>query len=460
MVKLKLLIILLFAAGAAALLVTENAANPHALANSAGPPAGFTRAPGELDCSDCHTTPAQSSGALRLGAPQRYTPGQTYDLTVTHSTADPTRVRWGFQLTALDAADQKAGTFEPSDDLTQILGGQGPFPARQYVEHTQTGTFEGQQSGAAWTFKWIAPAQDVGPVTFYVAGNQANGDFNSSGDNIYFTFASATFQPPAVNSIEDTPFFVAQHYRDFLGREPDESGLQFWTNDIEQCGADAQCREVKRINVSAAFFLSIEFQETGYLVYRLHKAAFGDLPGKPVPVTRSAFLPDTQALGSGVVVGQGDWRAQLESNKNAFALAFVGRAAFRSAHPASLSAGEFVARLDANAGGVLDDAERARLAGAFGGPSASSDDAQRRAQALLAVAESPALQRREFNRAFVLMQYFGYLRRDPDAAPDSDFSGYNFWLGKLNQFGGNFIEAEMVKAFISSAEYRGRFGPR
>ena len=197
MVKLKLLVLLLFAASTAALLLTENVANPHARAYSAGPPAGFTHAPGELDCADCHTTPAQSTGTLALGVPQSYTPGQTYDIIVTHATADPTRVRWGFELTALNGADEKAGTFVPADDLTRVINGEGPFPSREYIEHTSKGTFPGQQNGASWTFRWNAPAEDVGPVTFYVAGNQANGDGNSSGDNIYFTFASSSFQAPA-----------------------------------------------------------------------------------------------------------------------------------------------------------------------------------------------------------------------------------------------------------------------
>ncbi|HSQ24156.1 MAG TPA: CHRD domain-containing protein, partial [Pyrinomonadaceae bacterium] len=76
-----------------------------------------------------------------------------------------------------------------------------------------------------------------------------------------------------------------------------------------------------------------------------------------------------------------------------------------------------------------------------------------RAQALRLIAESEFLKQNEFNRAFVLMEYFGYLRRDPDTA------GYNFWLTKLNQFNGNYINAEMVKAFLSSIEYRQRFGP-
>ncbi|MFL6336846.1 MAG: CHRD domain-containing protein [Pyrinomonadaceae bacterium] len=197
MLRIKILVLALFAAFTAALLLTDNAANPHARAYSSGPPAGYTHAPGELDCADCHTTPAQSSGTLTLGVPDRYTPGQTYDITVTHASGDATRVRWGFEMTALDSADQKAGAFAPSDDLTRVVGGEGPFPAREYIEHTSKGTFPGQQNGAGWTFKWTAPSEDVGPVTFYLAGNQANGDGNSSGDNIYFTFKSATFQAPA-----------------------------------------------------------------------------------------------------------------------------------------------------------------------------------------------------------------------------------------------------------------------
>jgi hypothetical protein len=77
------------------------------------------------------------------------------------------------------------------------------------------------------------------------------------------------------------------------------------------------------------------------------------------------------------------------------------------------------------------------------------------------IAEHPTLASAEFNRAFVLMQYFGYLRRNPNDAPENslDYTGYDFWLGKLNSFGGNYVNAEMVKAFIQSDEYRHRFGP-
>jgi hypothetical protein len=86
-------------------------------------------------------------------------------------------------------------------------------------------------------------------------------------------------------------------------------------------------------------------------------------------------------------------------------------------------------------------------------------DPAKRAQVLRAVAADSDLRRAEFNKAFVLMQFFGYLRRNPNDLPDSNFSGYNLWLGKLNQFNGNFVNAEMVKAFIVSGEYQHRFGP-
>ena len=78
---------------------------------------------------------------------------------------------------------------------------------------------------------------------------------------------------------------------------------------------------------------------------------------------------------------------------------------------------------------------------------------------LRAVAEDQDLSNAEFNRAFVLMQYFGYLRRDPNSGQDIDYSGYDFWLHKLIQFNGDYNQAEMVKAFITSVEYRQRFGP-
>ncbi|MEP6820498.1 MAG: hypothetical protein ABJA18_13260 [bacterium] len=114
--------------------------------------------------------------------------------------------------------------------------------------------------------------------------------------------------------------------------------------------------------------------------------------------------------------------------------------------------------MNLNSGNVLSASERTTLINLFGGAPDTSNLAAR-AQALRQVAEDADLVNSEFNRAFVLMQYFGYLRRNPNSAPDVNFDGYNFWLTKLNNFNENFVEAEMVKAFIESGEYRHRFTP-
>ena len=84
-----------------------------------------------------------------------------------------------------------------------------------------------------------------------------------------------------------------------------------------------------------------------------------------------------------------------------------------------------------------------------------------RAQVLRAIAEDSDLFASEKNRAFVLTQFIGYLRRNPNDPPRAglDYTGYDFWLTKLNQFNGNFVNAEMVKSFLVSGEYQGRFGP-
>jgi hypothetical protein len=175
-----------------------------------------------------------------------------------------------------------------------------------------------------------------------------------------------------------------------------------------------------------------------------------------VPVIRlREFLPDTQAIGRGLIVGQGDWQNQLEQNKNAFALEFVQRPRFAAAFPSTMTADEFVSKLDQNAGGVLSASDKASLVALLG---AAPADASKRAQVLRSVAENADLRQRELNRAFVLMQYYGYMRRNPDDPQDTDFRGWRFWLSKLESFNGDFIKAEMVKAFISADEYRHRFG--
>ena len=190
------------------------------------------------------------------------------------------------------------------------------------------------------------------------------------------------------NAVDDAQFFVRQHYRDFLNREPDASGLAFWVNEITECGTDAGCIEAKRINVSAAFFLSIEFQQTGYLVYRIYKTAYGNLPGAPVPLKLNEFLPDTRGIGQGVVVNQAGWEQALENNKQAFTSEFVQRARFTTALPTSLTPAQFVDALFANTGVTPSATDRAAAIDEFGGAGTTADNSAR-ARALRRIAETP-----------------------------------------------------------------------
>jgi hypothetical protein len=278
---------------------------------------------------------------------------------------------------------------------------------------------------------------------------------------------------PVKDASFNSDFFVRQHYVDFFNREADAGGLAFWKNQLNECEnvplppgfTNAQeCREIRRINVSAAFFLSIEFQQTGYLVERLYKVAYGDAVGTStlggthqlsVPIVRlNEFLADTQQIGQGVIIGQPGADQQLEANKQALIAEFVLRSRFTNTYPVSLTPGAFVNALSVNAGpGVLSPAERDQLVNDL------TAGIKTRAQVLRAIAEDSNLFAAETNRAFVLAQFFGYLRRNPNDTPDLDYTGYDFWLGKLNQFNGNFVNAEMVKAFIISGEYQARFGP-
>jgi hypothetical protein len=218
-----------------------------------------------------------------------------------------------------------------------------------------------------------------------VLGNSSGASRNSpSAATVTITDNDAVNGP---NPIDQTGFFVRQHYLDFLNREPDTDGFNFWTNQINSCGSDAQCVELKRINVSAAFFLSIEFQETGYLVYRIHKTAFGT-QGQPVPITFGRFVTDTQQIQKDVRVGIGNWQAQLEANKQAYALAFVQQNVFLNSFPNNLSANQVVAIMDTNAGGVLSQTEFDNLVAILG---TTPSDVTKRAQVLRAVAEDQDL---------------------------------------------------------------------
>lgn len=278
---------------------------------------------------------------------------------------------------------------------------------------------------------------------FNASVDAINGDVANARNNIrqavdQLALSSALIEHPEINNPIDEPsFMVRQNYIDFLNREPDAGGEGFWTNDITACGTNAQCTQVKRVNVSAAFFLSIESQLSSYYIYRLYKASYARFP------TFAEFMPDTIAISSGVIVGSEGWGERLAANKQQFVAAWVQRPAFQSLYN-GLTNAEYVDALIAKLGVSVTFSDRnALVQGLANGTS--------RAVVLEQLAANPAFTQKEFNSAFVLMEYFGYLRRDPDAG------GFSFWLNKLDQAGGNFEKAEMVRAFLESIEYRERF---
>jgi photosystem II stability/assembly factor-like uncharacterized protein len=332
-----------------------------------------------------------------------------------------------------------------------------------YVSKAGTLNFAANEGSKDILIPLVDDSYPEGPESFTVNLSNAAGSGVTLGPQSTITITiNDSGDAGGVNPIDTTNFFVREQYIDFLSREPDTSGFNFWTGQINSCGSDQACNRLRRINVSAAFFISVEFQNSGYLVERLYKAAYGDATGNStfggahmltVPIVRlNEFLPDTQAIGRGVIVNDPGWDTLLESNKQALIDGFVNRSRFTTDYPSSMTALDFVDKLNTRAGLPLSTAEHDQLV------SDLSSGAKTRAQVLRAVAEDPDLYNAEFNRAFVLMQYLGYLRRNPDDLQDTDYTGYDFWLTKLNAFGGNYVNAQMVQAFLDSDEYRRRFG--
>ena len=295
-------------------------------------------------------------------------------------------------------------------------------------------------------------------------------NFRNSGTLVTSHVINVSLSPPPSNPIDNAAEFVRWQYKDFLRREPDGPGWAHWTGEITMCSdptkrftgeSEPACVERKRANTSAAFFVSPEFANGGYFVLRVYRGSLGRMPHYGGGTgSDSEFTRDTATVAAGIVVNDALAPNVINANKQAFVNEFVTRPEFLAIY-GSLNATEYVNKLFATTGVTPTDVERNALiaeAGTAGG----------RASVLFKVVDGTttvtggllvfntnygkAFYDNLFNPAFVQMEYFGYLLRDPD--PD----GYNFWLGKLNQFG-NWVDAQMVLAFISSPEYRSRFGP-
>lgn len=239
------------------------------------------------------------------------------------------------------------------------------------------------------------------------------------------------------NYIDDPQFFVRTHYYDFLARGPDPGGLDYWTSQIAQlCGTNLACIDSQRITVSAAYFIEQEFQESGAYVYRMYKAGFGEQASyRPM---YAQFMPDRARVVGGASLNQG---------KLAFAHLFASRTEFTNRYPASLTPAQFVdavlTTVQQGTGVTYNSGQRSSFI--------TDANSGGRGLMLKSLAEDGAFKAAVFNRAFVLTQYFGYLRRDPDQG------GYDFWVGVLNSQPNNF--RGMVCAFLTATEYQQRFAP-
>jgi hypothetical protein len=162
-----------------------------------GPPANYTGAPGESTCVDCHSSHSlnESGGSMTIsGIPASYMPGAVYPLTV--HVARTGQSRWGFEMTALKADGSRGGEWDANDvsGMTRVVDTNNEEPTvstPQYIEQTYDGSLDGRKDAAEWIFNWTAPAKGSGTVSFYAAGNAANGNLATTGDYIYSTSAQS-----------------------------------------------------------------------------------------------------------------------------------------------------------------------------------------------------------------------------------------------------------------------------
>jgi hypothetical protein len=300
-----------------------------------------------------------------------------------------------------------------------------------YTVTTGTLTFAAGETSKTVAVPLINDAYPEGDETFTITLSNPVGANINGPVSVPLILTDDDTSANVPNPLETAEFFVRQNYHDFLNRPPDAGGLAYWTGQVTSCGTDANCLRSRRIGVSAAFFIELEFQDTGSFVYRFYKASYGTRPAY------AQFTPDRAR-----VVGGTD----LETSRQAFANQWVQRPEFLARYPAGQTHAQFVdallATVQAGSGVNLSAQRDSFIASLNGGGT--------RAGVLRQVTDNAAFQQAEYNQAFVLMQYFGYLRRDPDQA------GYNFWLSVLNSQAGNF--RGMVCAFITAEEFQRRFG--
>ncbi|HEX8845850.1 MAG TPA: DUF4214 domain-containing protein [Pyrinomonadaceae bacterium] len=227
-------------------------------------------------------------------------------------------------------------------------------------------------------------------------------------------------------TIDDSDFFIQMHYNDFLNRMPEPAGFQGWMNILNNCQpGNTAC---DRIEVSSAFFRSAEFADRGYFVFRFYLASLG----------RNAFfrefMPDLRRVS-----GFQD-ASQLEASKVAYVNDFMALPEFKAKYDALTTPTAYVDGLLQTAGLPSHPTRDFWINGLTNGTLT-------RAQVLRSMTESSEVYNKYYNTAFVVMQYFGYLRRDPDIL-------YLEWIKTMDRTGDY---RTMINGFMNSAEYRNRF---
>lgn len=261
--------------------------------------------------------------------------------------------------------------------------------------------------------------------------------FSLAGNHNEETF-SAIFTGDLTNPLDSAEYFVRQQYVDVLGREPDEAGFNYWSDQINACGEDAECIRSRRVDVAAAFFIENEFRQSGAFIYNVYESALG----------RRLVYQEYSSDRSLVVGGP-----TLDDQKLKFAEAFTRRAEFLSRYENKVTAETFVDALLANATGAGIDliAQRDSLIARYERGTTLSES---RAFVLRDLSDNGPVREANYNSAFVLVGYFGYLHRTPERA------GFDFWLNALNESGRNSdlrSYRSMVCSFITSSEYQRRF---
>jgi Domain of unknown function (DUF4394)/Calx-beta domain/Domain of unknown function (DUF4214) len=265
-----------------------------------------------------------------------------------------------------------------------------------------------------------------GNETFALALGNPRGGFQIAGTTaMTVTITDNDAVPSATNPIDNAQFFVRQHYIDFLNREPEPAGLAGWVNTLNNCPAGSTACD--RVEVSSAFYRSPEFYDRGYFVYRFYETALARQP------QYTEFMSDLRKV-TGFLTPE-----QLEANKLNFIGDFMDRQEFRTKYN-SLTNAQYVNTLESSAGVTLSN--KSALIASLNNGSKS------RAGVLREVAEGPEVSAKFFNKAFVVMEYFGYLRRNPDAL-------FLNWINTLNMTGDY---RTLVGGFVNSPEYRSRFG--